>query len=37
MTALGSQGSGALVGVLHTHKKVSHVVPAFADYRIQEI
>eukprot|EP01050_Picozoa_sp_SAG11_P072332 SAG11_NODE_54434_length_100_cov_2159.000000_1_plen_33_part_11 len=23
--------------MLHTHKKVCHVVPAFADYRIQEI
>eukprot|EP01050_Picozoa_sp_SAG11_P063087 SAG11_NODE_42803_length_174_cov_2442.773333_1_plen_47_part_10 len=37
MTALRSQGSRALVGMLHTHKKVCHVVPAFADYRIQEI
>eukprot|EP01050_Picozoa_sp_SAG11_P063064 SAG11_NODE_42771_length_175_cov_56.105263_1_plen_47_part_01 len=37
MTALRPQSSRTLVRVLHTHTKVSHVVPTFADYRIQEI
>eukprot|EP01050_Picozoa_sp_SAG11_P061986 SAG11_NODE_41524_length_192_cov_1793.376344_1_plen_47_part_01 len=37
MTALRPQSSRTLVRVLDTHKKVCHVVPAFADYRIQEI